>query len=66
MSSVSPEQIVMEGSRERALVLPSWVPAQLSDVWSSMRKNIIESMKKGKQDPARTSQVMPAFAHNQT
>jgi hypothetical protein len=67
MSSVSPDQIMMEGSKERPLVVPSWVAAQLSDVWLSIRKNIETSMKKkDKQDPVRNAQVAPAFSHNQT
>lgn len=67
MSSVTPDQILMEGSKQRPLVIPSWVAAQLSDVWQSIKKNIEVSIeKKGKQGRVRTSQVMPASAHNPT
>jgi hypothetical protein len=67
MSSVSAEQIVMEGSKERPLVLPSWVAAQLSDVWQSIKKNTVESMKrKDKQGRVQSGPVTPASSHNQT
>jgi hypothetical protein len=79
MSSVTPDQILMEGSKQRPLVVPSWVAAQLSDVWQGIKKNLEDSVlnkknleesiikkKKSKQDRVRTSQVMPASAHNPT
>lgn len=77
MSSITPDHILMEGSKQRPLVVPSWVAAQLSDVWQGIKKNLEDSVlnkkileesivKKSKQDRVRTSQVMPASAHNQT
>ncbi len=67
MSSVSPDQIMMEGSKERPLVVAPWVAAQLTDVWLSIRKNLEATMKKkDKQDLVRISPTKPAFSHNQT
>ena len=66
MSSVSPDTIILEGSKERPLVIPAWVAAQLSDVWQSMKKNIELSMKKDRRGLVQISPAKPASAHNQT
>lgn len=66
MSLPSAEEISMAESKERTLLIQPWVAAQLSDVWQSIKKNIVASMKKNKSDHVQTSQVMPASAHNQT
>ena len=67
MSSVTPDQILSEGSKERVIHIRPWVPAQLSDVWQAMRKNLEQTMKrKDKQGRVQTSQVVPASSHNQT
>ena len=66
MSNVSSDEILMGGSKERPLLVPAWVAAQLCDVWISMRKNIETSMKKDKEGPVRSAPTKPAFSHNQT
>lgn len=67
MSTVSPDQISMEVSKERILVIQPWVAAQLSDIWQQMKSNLKQTIeRKGKQDRVRTCQVKPASAHNPT
>ena len=67
MSTVTPEQISMEVSKERALFIQPWVAAHLSDLWYQMKSNIKQTIvKKSKQDHVRTSQVMPASARSLT
>jgi len=67
MSTSSPEQILMEGSKERPLVIPSWVAAQLSDLWQSIKRNTEISMKtRDKQGRVQSAQAMPASSHNLT
>ena len=59
------DEILQGVSKERPLLIQPWVAAQLSDVWQSIRLNLIESMKmKGKQGPVQISPVKPASAHN--
>ena len=67
MSTVTPDQISMEVSKERAVLIQPWVAAQLSDLWKQIKVNVTESVKKkGKQDHARIFPATPASAHNQT
>jgi hypothetical protein len=67
MSTVTPDQISMEVSKERSVLIQPWVAAQLSDLWKQIKVNVTESVKKkGKQDHARIFPSTPAFAHNQT
>jgi hypothetical protein len=61
------DEILQGGSKERPLNIQPWVAAHLSDVWQSIRLNLIETMKKkGKQGPAQTVPIKPASAHNPT
>lgn len=67
MSLPTPEQISMEVSKERVVLIQPWVAAQLSDVWHQMKSRIRTTVEqKYKQDRVRTSQVKPASAHNPT
>ena len=67
MSSVTPDEILSHGSKERSLFIQPWVAAQLSDVWQGLKKNIrISIARKGKQDLARIYPLEPASARNQT
>jgi hypothetical protein len=61
------EDISMEVPKVRKLYIQPWVAAQLSDVWSGMKKQIENSIvRKGKQGRARISPLEPASSHNQT
>lgn len=67
MSTVTPDQIAMEVSKERAVFIQPWVAAQLSDLWNQIRINIHQTIvQKDKQDRARIFPEVPASAHNQT
>lgn len=67
MSTVTPDEISMQGSKQRIVAIQPWVAAQLSDLWRQIKANITESVKKkDKQDRVRISQVKPASAHNPT
>lgn len=67
MSTVTPDQISMEVSKERVLFVQPWVAAHLSDLWQQMKSNLQQTIvKKDKQDRVRSDQVKPASAHNPT
>lgn len=67
MSTVTPDQISMEVSKERTLFVQPWVAAHLSDVWQQIKSNLQQTIvKRDKQDRVQISQVKPASAHNPT
>jgi hypothetical protein len=67
MSLPTADQISMEISKERPVLIQPWVAAQLSDLWKQIKSNMQQTIvQKGKQDRVRISQVKPASSHNPT
>ena len=63
----TPDEILQEVPKQRAIAIQPWGAAQLADVWIALQHNIRESIaKKGKPGPSRISLKEPASAHNPT